>query len=489
MHARVVARLRPDVLPALGERLVEHLADGPLQMGVPLLELVARLEQAAVHVPEERAADLLAGLEALAAALVDDHLVGVAGEPQPRLVDAAAEPWMSMRTGRSNIESTKLVEPVVHEEREADEAAALLAEVPGEREDQGLRALDQVAVVVLGEVAGRHHRRGLGAREAAREVADQRRRRAAELRGLLGRVARRAARAAARRPGARRTFLPSRSVTSKRPSSDGLQPREREARAWARARRRAPGRAGRARPRSPPPRGPTARRKRRVSSRTSSGRSVCSAHEVAVDEVLLDEHVRDAERERGVAAGLHGNPEVGVHAPRRCSRARCRRSRRPCSAPRSGSARSGSACRSGCRPRSGSGRRRSSRRPSARRRSCRRSRRRRGARRRSRCSCRARSSRAGCGAGAWPAICVPSRDAGPEVPDHAVAAFLDDRVDHRVGDLGERLRPRRSRCHLPEPRSPTRFSGYLTRAASYMRSLKQRALLAAARVEVRHVRA
>ena len=63
---------------------------------------------------------------------------------------------------------------------------------------------------------------------------------------------------------------------------------------------------------SPPSSRSLARRNRRVSVRTSNGRSVCSATNASVEEILLDDHVCHREPEGRVRADIHGDPEVGV---------------------------------------------------------------------------------------------------------------------------------------------------------------------------------
>src|SRR5512144_1455278 len=106
-------------------------------MRVPRLQLLARLEQPAMDVPEERAGAIHSRLEALPAALVDHHLVGEASQLQALLfieavgADQAAQP-------EAEGPEDELLEPVVHEEGEPDEAAALLAVVAGKREDKRL---------------------------------------------------------------------------------------------------------------------------------------------------------------------------------------------------------------------------------------------------------------------------------------------------------------------------------------------------------------
>jgi hypothetical protein len=156
------------VLPALLERFFEDLAHGSREMGIPVLEPLARLEQPPVDVPEHGAAGVSARLVVPAASLVDDHLVGVALEAKSGLVDQTAG-----RDHHAHREiqhrQDELLETVPHQEREADEAAS---------------------VVDLAEVARRDHAGGPGVREAVGQLPDLRSGCARQLRSPLGSVGR-----------------------------------------------------------------------------------------------------------------------------------------------------------------------------------------------------------------------------------------------------------------------------------------------------------
>ena len=173
-HPRVVAGLGPHVLPTLGQRFLEHLANRALQVGIPFLERLARLEQSPVHVPEDRprAAEAAPRREHPSAALVDDHLVGVACDAEAHVVDEGlADDQETLRYWERR--KRELFQAVLRQEGKADEPASLLAVLPRQREDQRLCPLDQVAVIILAEVARRNGARCLRPRDAPREIPNE----------------------------------------------------------------------------------------------------------------------------------------------------------------------------------------------------------------------------------------------------------------------------------------------------------------------------
>ena len=186
-------------------------------------------------------------------------------------------------------------------------------------------------------------------------------------RGLLRRVGAPGARAAARRPGAPSTFVPSRERRLEAPVERGSQ-RRRASRlpspgAAARLPRcrvvhdRSASVAAALREIALAQEAPRVARAPATAGRSARARS-------RVDEPSRDEHLRHRRARAPRRCRAYGDPQVGVDRAWRCSRARSRRAGALVARLRAGSARSGSACRPGCTPQTRISPRRTSRRPS-----------------------------------------------------------------------------------------------------------------------------
>ncbi len=165
-----------------GERLVEIRARRPRQRRIAVRRIELHVAGAAVHRVEEAARDVRLLEVPLHARGIDER--------------ARAEPH-EVRDAESLVHADEA------ETLECDVPGRLPApagatEVPGERREQDLRALDQIRVVVLARAVAGENQRRARLREVTREATDRVRRDPGDARRRFGREIRRAARAATR---------------------------------------------------------------------------------------------------------------------------------------------------------------------------------------------------------------------------------------------------------------------------------------------------